>query len=224
MFKMRFIFSLVVSVLITLAAMAQENVSNIRIQQADHILMILYDLAEQANIEVYASLDGGETYTSSLQHVVGAVGLGVPPGMDKVIAWNVLEEIGSVDIPNFVIKVVASNEVGQKPTQTSFDFFSEGKEITFYYPGRVNRRDRSDMVEMTLDDVLIVTAKLSEGFLVKIKDPTPGRRTIFISAYHVRPDGRKRFSHNFVVLHRVDTSHNNYFELSPDMNLSARRH
>ena len=95
--------------ILSLTATAQDIVSNIRVQQSDHILMILYDLAERADIEVFASFDGGETYSEPLKHVVGAVGKGIDVGMDRVIAWNVLDEVGAIDIPNMIVKIVSTN-------------------------------------------------------------------------------------------------------------------
>ena len=82
---------------LSFAAIAQDNVSNIRVQQMDNVLIILYDLAEQADIEAFASFDGGVTYTEALQHVTGAVGKEVTPGVDKMVAWNVLSEFGEID-------------------------------------------------------------------------------------------------------------------------------
>ena len=103
------IFINLVFVALSFAVVAQDNVSNIRVQQMDHVLIILYDLAKQADIEVFASFDGGATFSEALRHVTGAVGSGVNPGTDKMVAWNVLEEFGEIDYPNTVIKIVSTN-------------------------------------------------------------------------------------------------------------------
>ena len=108
--KIQKVFISVVLSALSLAAIGQENVSNIRVQQMDNVLIIMYDLAKQANIEVFASFDGGVTYTEALRHVTGAVGRGVSPGVDKMVAWNVLSEFGEIDYPNTVIKVVSTDE------------------------------------------------------------------------------------------------------------------
>ena len=60
---MKIVFISLILALLSLVAMGQGNVSNIRVQQMDNVLIIMYDLAEQANIEVFASFDGGVTYT-----------------------------------------------------------------------------------------------------------------------------------------------------------------
>ena len=126
MFKMRFIFSLAVSVF-TLAAMAQSNVSNIRVQTMDHILIIQYDLAARADIEVFASFDGGANFTGPLQHVTGGAGKGIEPGRDKVVIWNVRNEFGAMDNPNVVIKIVSTNEVSVSGTSVEQTIAQEYK-------------------------------------------------------------------------------------------------
>ena len=93
--------------LLGLAAMAQDKVSNIRVQQSEEQLIIMYDLTETADIEAQVSFDGGATFSAPLQHVLGSVGKDVSPGRDKVIVWNVYRELGEVDYQNAVVKVIA---------------------------------------------------------------------------------------------------------------------
>ena len=100
-----------VTALWSLTAGAQ-NVSNIRVQPMEHIVVIMYDLAARSDIEVHVSLDGGTTYQGPLQHVTGAVGKGIDPEKDRVVVWNALDEFGAMDNPNTVIKVVSTNEAG----------------------------------------------------------------------------------------------------------------
>ena len=195
MLKMRFIFSLAVSVF-TLAAMAQENVSNIRVQQEDHILMIMYDLVERADIEVYASFDGGVTYTGPLQYVTGAVGQRVAPGVDKMIAWNVYSEFGEIDYPNTVIKVVSAG------------LFSGGKEITFFYRGRATRYEDTQ-IRLMLDGETIVTARRSEGFRISINDPNPGVRNVVIYSSCESCRGNRVY---LMRTHKINTSRKSSFE------------
>ena len=89
-------------------AVAQEHVSNIRVQVSDEQLLIMYDLSVRADIEVYASFDGGATFRGPLQHVSGAAGRNIAPEQDKVVIWYVIREFGEVDHPNAVIKIVAT--------------------------------------------------------------------------------------------------------------------
>ena len=97
-----------------LAAIAQQQggVSNIRVQTMDHVLIIHYDLSVRADIEVFASFDGGATFSEPLQHLTGEAGKGIEPGTNKMIVWNARNEFGAIDIPNAVIKVVSTNGTG----------------------------------------------------------------------------------------------------------------
>jgi len=90
------------------AATAQEHVSNIRVQQRDGMIYVTYDLILNADIKVFASLDGGTTYRGPLQHVSGAVGKGISAGNDKVLIWNLLREVGYVDNSSIVIRISAN--------------------------------------------------------------------------------------------------------------------
>ena len=94
----------------TAMAMAQDNVTNIRVQQMEHVLVITYDLALRADIEVHVSFDGGTIFMGPLQHLTGEAGRGIEPGANKMIVWNVRDEFGQMDAPNSVIKVVSTNE------------------------------------------------------------------------------------------------------------------
>ena len=205
-----------------------QNVSNIRIHQMDHVLIIIYDLAMQADIEVHASFDGGTTFSEPLRHVIGAVGKSVTPDTDKMIVWNVLDEFGEIDYPNTVIKIVSSDEVGNAKfdtvTATKSIFFSEGdgKEIIFHYPGP-QRHSRtfpaSSMVVLTLDKEILVISELSKGFSIKIKDPNPGQRTLRIYSYHTTSNGRIVRHLNWDYQYRINTLNKNVFEFRPNMTL-----
>ena len=102
-------------------AMAQKGVSNIRVQQHDTVLLVMYDLAVKADIEAYVSFDNGSTYRGPLKHVSGSVGKGLAPENNKVFVWNIVKEVGYVDCPNTVIKIVsvdATPEVTTVPKVT----------------------------------------------------------------------------------------------------------
>jgi hypothetical protein len=93
-------------------AAAQTNVSNIRVQQQDTLLFVMYDLAMKANIDVYVSYDNGVNFQGPLKHVTGAVGKGVLPEKDKIFIWDIVKEAGYVDYPSTIIKIASS---GEKP-------------------------------------------------------------------------------------------------------------
>lgn len=91
-------------------AAAQNDVSNIRVEQHDTTLYITYDLKVKADIEAFVSFDNGATYKGPLKHVSGAVGKEILPEKNKIIKWNAANEIGYVDYQNAVIKIVALTE------------------------------------------------------------------------------------------------------------------
>jgi len=111
-----------VILLLCTTAMAQTYVSNIRILHQDgDYLFIMYDLTSTADIEVHVSIDGGEIFRGPLRHVEGAVGKSVQPERDKIIAWNVFAEYGSVDYENVVIKIIANaNAITDLPADGMF--------------------------------------------------------------------------------------------------------
>lgn len=87
---------------------AQNNVSNIRIQQQDSILCVFYDLkGGKADISLYFSKDNGKTFIGPLNNVGGDAGTDITEGKDKLILWNVVKEIGYIDIDNAKVKVTA---------------------------------------------------------------------------------------------------------------------
>ena len=99
---------------LSFTAMAQDNVTNIRVQQMEHVLVITYDLALQADIEVHVSFDGGETYAGPLVHVSGAVGRRIEPNANRMIVWNAFEEFGEFDFPNTIIKIASTDSKAPK--------------------------------------------------------------------------------------------------------------
>ena len=93
---------------VTLHPSSAADVSNVRTIVTEEQLIILYDLSSRANIEVHASFDGGVTFQGPLRDVIGAVGNNIAAENDKVVVWNVVKELGNVDYPNAVIKIVAT--------------------------------------------------------------------------------------------------------------------
>ena len=82
----------------SITSSAQDHVSNIRVQQSDEQLIVMYDLSERADIEAYVSFDGGATYQGPLQHVLGLIGKDMTAGKDKIFVWNVGKELGNVSL------------------------------------------------------------------------------------------------------------------------------
>ena len=120
---------------------AQDYASNIRTLASDEQLIIFYDLSEKADIEVHVSFDDGATFQGPLLNVIGAVGRDIPAEYDKVIVWNAVSELGDVDYPNAVIKIVTTVAPPPEPPrvveqQPSFQDVQEPK--VGYKPFRVD--------------------------------------------------------------------------------------
>ena len=107
------VFSLCISIFGTVRA--QDIASNVRVQPTEEYLMVIYDLAERADIEVHISFDGAASFSGPLRHVTGAVGKDIAAEKDKIIMWHALAEIGEVDLDNVVIKIVATVIAPEQP-------------------------------------------------------------------------------------------------------------
>lgn len=91
------------------------NVSNVRVSQQGGMLIVTYDLAVRSDVEVLVSFDNGATFRGPLRHVSGAVGRNQQPQRDKVLIWSIVPEIGYVDFPHMIVKVVANAVAVQPP-------------------------------------------------------------------------------------------------------------
>ena len=80
-----------------------QNVSNVTAEQVGKTIHVTYDLDKAADISLFVSRDGGETY-SKLFRVSGDVGKTVGPG-HKLIVWDVLSEVEELESDNIVFKV-----------------------------------------------------------------------------------------------------------------------
>lgn len=80
-----------------------QNVSNVTAQQVDKNIHISYSLDKAADISVYISANGGNSYRE-LKQVSGDVGKTIGPGR-KTIVWNVLEEMAELVGDDFVFMV-----------------------------------------------------------------------------------------------------------------------
>jgi len=118
---------------------AQDHASNIRTRVSDEQLIIFYDLSERADVEVYASFDGGATFTGPLRYVVGAVGNDVLPENNKVVVWNGISELGDVDLHDAVIRIEATVEQPEVPEPPPIpQQFSSSGSSSEYKPFRVD--------------------------------------------------------------------------------------
>jgi len=95
-----FLFCVMYGICMTVHA---QNVSNVSATQVGKTIHVTYDLDKAADISLFVSRDGGETY-SKLYRVSGDVGKTVGPG-HKIIVWDVLSEVEELESDNIVFKV-----------------------------------------------------------------------------------------------------------------------
>ena len=84
-----------------------QKISDVTARQVDKQIHITYTLDEPAEISLYLSTDGGESYIKLIK-VSGAVGQSVTSGR-KTIVWNVLEERENLVGDDIVFKVWAED-------------------------------------------------------------------------------------------------------------------
>jgi len=89
---------------------AQSPVTNMRVQRIDTVIVVFYDLAATANVEAYASLDNGASFIGPLRFVTGAVGNNVLPGKDKILVWDIGNEVDEIGSSNVQFRLVTGAE------------------------------------------------------------------------------------------------------------------
>ena len=87
-----------------------QTVTNVTATQVDKNIHVTYHLDQQAEISLYLSTDGGQTYTE-LHEVSGDVGKSITAG-HKIIVWDVLAERERLVGENIVFKVMAQGGGG----------------------------------------------------------------------------------------------------------------
>ncbi len=106
--KITFIMTLV-CLLTGINAKAQNNLSNINVQQQDTIIYVSYDLQQKSDIYLYVSLNDGKSFLGPMNYVSGDVGYNVRPGEKKVIFWYAVSEMGYFSNSNVRFKIVAKS-------------------------------------------------------------------------------------------------------------------
>ena len=93
---MKYLFFILVFLLLTVKLTNAQSVTNIHFEQAGKQLVIYYDLSGDPEstwfIDVYCSQDGGKTWRSPLEKLSGAAGKGIKPGPNQKVTWDVLQE------------------------------------------------------------------------------------------------------------------------------------
>ena len=111
---MRKLMISVVLCLLVMTATAQ-NVTNVRFEQEGKMVKIYYDLSEEADVSIYLSTDGGNTYESSpLGHLSGHAGDGVAAGASRCAVWDVLADREKLQGSDVRFKIVAESRRGNE--------------------------------------------------------------------------------------------------------------
>lgn len=87
--------------------LSAQKVTNVDFFQSGSNVVITYNLDVKSDIQLFVSINGGNTYTGPLKEVSGAVGPAVMPGKALNIVWNVLAETSSFGGERVVFKVEA---------------------------------------------------------------------------------------------------------------------
>ncbi len=84
-----------------------QNVTNVTFYQDGNKVVITYDLDKAADVSVYMSTDGGNSFGRALQHVTGDVGKNVQAGTKNRIEYDALADFEKLQGDDFVFKVKA---------------------------------------------------------------------------------------------------------------------
>jgi hypothetical protein len=116
-----------------------QEVSNIRVTQAGNMVHVLYDLAGESQtfkVDLFYSVDDGQTWKGPLKGVSGNVGERVLPGNNKMMTWNVLSEPG-LEEGYLQFKVLAETTGLPGPIQTQIGKQKTDVNISRYKTGKV---------------------------------------------------------------------------------------
>jgi len=107
----RYLLIILIICMIQMAAVAQ-SVENVMFKQTnDDQLLINYDLFGEAearfNLELWVSLDGGNSFAFKPTAVIGDVGGGVAAGSNKSIVWDVFADMSKLEEDDLAFKVIA---------------------------------------------------------------------------------------------------------------------
>jgi len=107
-----------------------QQIENLRIKTFQDKLNLIYDISHEKSgqlfhIKVLCSDDGGQSFNVPLKSVSGDISTGVEGGKDKIIIWDVLNDLKSLKGENFVFKVIATPDKVENQTDNVEGFFFE---------------------------------------------------------------------------------------------------
>lgn len=98
---------------------SQEIVTNIRATFSDTIVYVFYDLKKSADVELYVSLNNGDSFWGPLKNVTGNVGKNQVHGNGKVILWEAHKEFGDFESDKVKFKIVTDEHNGNSLQNTT---------------------------------------------------------------------------------------------------------
>ncbi|OFX21952.1 MAG: hypothetical protein A2041_10150 [Bacteroidetes bacterium GWA2_31_9b] len=89
-----------------------QQIENLRVKKLNDKINIVYDLTnekqgQQFDIKLFCSTDGGVNFSVTPKTVTGDIGEGVYGGKDKIIVWDVLNDLKNLRGDQIVFKLVA---------------------------------------------------------------------------------------------------------------------
>ncbi|MCQ2315364.1 MAG: formylglycine-generating enzyme family protein [Bacteroidales bacterium] len=130
--KARITFIITLVCLLTgISVKAQNNLSNINVQQQDTVLYISYDLQQKSDIYLYVSLNDGKSFLGPMKYVSGDVGYNVHSGNNKVIFWYAVSEMGYIRNSNVRFKIVARTNKDSYIEKTNLQYVKVEGDIPF---------------------------------------------------------------------------------------------
>ena len=99
---------------------SSQQIENLRVKSFEDKINILYDISHEKSgqlfdIKVICSNDGGQSFNIPIKTISGAFGKNIEGGKDKIIIWDVLQDLENLKGENFVFKIIATpGEVGNQ--------------------------------------------------------------------------------------------------------------
>ena len=92
--------------MLTFIVFSQDIVKNIRASFSDTAVYVFYDLEKSADVELYVSLDNGQSFSGPLKNVAGNIGKNQDYGNGKIIVWDAHKEFGDFESDKVKFKIV----------------------------------------------------------------------------------------------------------------------
>jgi hypothetical protein len=102
----------IIFLLSPLNCLFSQKVENVRVLQVSDQIHVFYDLSEVdenriLKIEINVSDNGGSTYEITPISIFGDIGIGISPGINKKIVWDVLNDFEALAGTDFRFKISA---------------------------------------------------------------------------------------------------------------------